>query len=228
MSDNILLVEDEEALRMVLGDRLRREGYLVDSASDGDTGFEKATSLPFDLMIFDLMLPGRNGFDLCRDIRRAGLATPVLMLTALREPDDMIAGLKVGADDYVTKPFDMLELSARIEGLLRRHPGRRKEATERTFPQEMSTQPTEVIGLADSTHPTMPSTTIFREELERRDGASILSSKLAAVIPRLRRTLDGEQTPRAPHNAAWLGAAAGIVEFLEDMFQDMRSSKRRR
>ncbi len=227
MSDNILLVEDEEALRMVLGDRLRREGYLVDSAADGDTGFEKATSSPFDLMILDVMLPRRNGFDLCRDIRGAGLATPILMLTALRETDDMIAGFKVGADDYVTKPFDMLELSARIEALLRRHPGRKRDI-EGIVPQEISTQPTEVIGGANPTHPNTPSITIFREELERRDGASILSSKLARVIPHLRRTLDGEQTPQTPHNAAWLSAAAGIVEFLEDLFQDMRSSKRRR
>lgn len=122
MKENILLVEDEEALQMALSDRLRREGYVVDSAADGETGFEKATTLPFDLIVLDIMLPGRNGLDLCRDIRIAGLGTPILVLTARGETSDKIVGLKLGADDYVTKPFDMLELMARIEALLRRAP----------------------------------------------------------------------------------------------------------
>jgi DNA-binding response OmpR family regulator len=112
MEQNILLVEDEEALRMVLGDRLRGEGYLVDCASDGETGFRKATSLPFNLMILDIMLPGRSGLDLCRDIRGAGLGTPILMLTACRETEVKVAGCEAGVDDYLTKPFDMLELNA--------------------------------------------------------------------------------------------------------------------
>lgn len=122
MRANILLVEDEEAIRMVLSDRLRKEGHVVDFAADGDSGFEKATTLPFDLIFLDVLLPGRNGLDLCRDIRVAGLGTPILMLTALAETSDKIAGLKLGADDYVTKPFDMIELIARTEALLRRAP----------------------------------------------------------------------------------------------------------
>ena len=121
--ENILLVEDEQALQMIVGDRLRKNGYLVHCASDGETGFRKATSQTFDLVILDIMLPRRNGVDLCRDIRRAGLATPVLMLTARREAEDMAAAFNAGADAYVTKPFDMLELSARVEALLRRVPG---------------------------------------------------------------------------------------------------------
>lgn len=124
MNENILLVEDEEALRMTLGDRLGSEGYLVDFAADGEQGFEKATRLPFDLIILDVMLPHRNGFDLCRDIRRAGLATPILLLTARGQTADKVVGLKLGADDYVTKPFDTQELMARIEALLRRAPSR--------------------------------------------------------------------------------------------------------
>jgi two-component system, OmpR family, alkaline phosphatase synthesis response regulator PhoP len=122
MNEEILVVEDEEALRMALGDRLQREGYVVESAPDGETGFRKATSRPFDLMLFDIMLPGRSGFDLCRDIRVAGIRTPVLLLTARDETVDKVVGLKLGADDYLTKPFDMLELTARIEALLRRAP----------------------------------------------------------------------------------------------------------
>jgi two-component system alkaline phosphatase synthesis response regulator PhoP len=124
MNENILLVEDEQALRMTLSDRLQSEGYVVDFSPDGEQGFEKATSLPFDLIILDIMLPRRSGLDVCRDIRLAGLATPILLLTARGQIVDKVAGLKLGADDYVTKPFDTLELMARIEALLRRAPAR--------------------------------------------------------------------------------------------------------
>jgi two-component system alkaline phosphatase synthesis response regulator PhoP len=124
MNENILLVEDEQALRMTLSDRLQNEGYVVDFSPDGEEGFEKATSLPFDLIILDIMLPRRSGLDVCRDIRLAGLATPILLLTARGQIVDKVAGLKLGADDYVTKPFDTLELMARIEALLRRAPTR--------------------------------------------------------------------------------------------------------
>jgi two-component system alkaline phosphatase synthesis response regulator PhoP len=128
MNENILLVEDEEALCMTLSDRLASEGYVVDVAGDGEQGFDKATQLPFDLIILDVMLPRRNGFDVCRDIRRAGLATPILLLTARGQITDKVVGLKLGADDYVTKPFDTQELMARVEALLRRAP--RKTASE--------------------------------------------------------------------------------------------------
>jgi len=122
MKENILIVEDEESLRTFLGDRLRSEGYLIDFAIDGEQGIEKATQLPFDLIILDIMLPRRSGLELCTDIRRAGLATPILLLTARGQTSDKVAGFKLGADDYVTKPFDTLELMARIEALLRRAP----------------------------------------------------------------------------------------------------------
>ena len=122
MQANILYVEDEKALRMTVGDRLRNEGYNVDLAADGDEGLRKATGLPFDLIILDLMLPGRDGFSICEEIRKAGLITPVLMLTARGHTKDKVKGLKTGADDYVTKPFHMQELMARVEALLRRVP----------------------------------------------------------------------------------------------------------
>ena len=124
MHENILLVEDEEALRMTLSDRLHSEGFVVDYAVDGAEGFQKATQLPFDLIILDVMLPRKSGLDVCRDIRQAGLITPILMLTARGQTIDKVLGLKIGADDYVTKPFDMMELMARIEALLRRAPSR--------------------------------------------------------------------------------------------------------
>jgi two-component system, OmpR family, alkaline phosphatase synthesis response regulator PhoP len=124
MNDSILLVEDEPALRMTLGDRLRKEGYAVDCAVDGAEGFEKATALPFDLILLDVMLPGKSGFTVCEDIRKAGLITPILMLTALGQTSDKVKGLRIGADDYVTKPFHMQELMARVEALLRRAPSK--------------------------------------------------------------------------------------------------------
>jgi two-component system alkaline phosphatase synthesis response regulator PhoP len=124
MNESILLVEDEEALRMTLSDRLRSEGYVVDCAVDGNDGLDKATRMAFDLIILDVMLPRKSGFDVCRDIRHAGVATPILLLTARGQTVDKVVGLKLGADDYVTKPFEMMELTARIEALLRRVPSR--------------------------------------------------------------------------------------------------------
>jgi two-component system alkaline phosphatase synthesis response regulator PhoP len=124
MNEKILLVEDEQALRSTLSVRLRGEGYVVDTAGDGLEGFEKATTQPFDLIILDVMLPVRSGLDLCRDIRQAGLATPIMFLSARHQTYDKVVGLKLGADDYVTKPFKAIELIARIEALMRRVPVR--------------------------------------------------------------------------------------------------------
>jgi DNA-binding response OmpR family regulator len=122
VKEKILLVEDEQALRSTLSVRLRGEGYVVDTANDGIDGFEKATTAPFDLIILDIMLPDRSGLDVCRDIRQAGLATPILFLSARHETTDKVLGLRLGGDDYVTKPFKAAELVARIEVLLRRVP----------------------------------------------------------------------------------------------------------
>jgi DNA-binding response OmpR family regulator len=120
MEQTVLLVEDEEALCLTLTDRLRSEGYAVECARDGQDGLHKATNSAYDLILLDVMLPRKNGFEVCRDLRQAGLATPIIMLTARGETADKITGLKIGADDYVPKPFDMAELMARIEALLRR------------------------------------------------------------------------------------------------------------
>jgi two-component system alkaline phosphatase synthesis response regulator PhoP len=116
----LLLVEDEESLVLTLRDRLASEGYDVTVAMDGERAFELATRTPFDLVVLDVALPKKNGFDVCRDLRARAVHTPVLMLTARGQVIDRVLGLKLGADDYLTKPFDTAELLARIEALLRR------------------------------------------------------------------------------------------------------------
>ena|ERR1700686_1983304 len=120
MHEKILIVEDDAVIRMALEDRLQSEGYNFDHALDGEEGLRKAKQDPFDLVILDIMLPRKNGFDVCRDMRMAGLVLPIIMLTARGQTIDKVLGLKIGADDYLTKPFDSMELLARIEALLRR------------------------------------------------------------------------------------------------------------
>jgi two-component system alkaline phosphatase synthesis response regulator PhoP len=118
----VLLVEDEAALLLFLSDRLSREGYEVTQAASCEAGRSAVMSRCFDLIILDIMLPDGSGLDLCRDLRRAGVATPIIMLTARDQVTDKVIGLKIGADDYLTKPFDALELLARMEALRRRAP----------------------------------------------------------------------------------------------------------
>jgi two-component system alkaline phosphatase synthesis response regulator PhoP len=120
MNLRILLIEDEPGLVVTITDLLTMEGYQVDSASDGESGLAKAATGEFDLVILDVMLPRKLGFDVCRDLRQRGVDTAILMLTARTQITDRVVGLKLGADDYLTKPFDPAELLARIEALLRR------------------------------------------------------------------------------------------------------------
>ena len=116
----ILLVEDEPSLVLTLVDRLQSEGYEVENARDGLAGLERGLSGGFDLIVLDVALPGKGGFDVLRDLRQKRVETPVLMLTARSQVVDRVLGLKLGADDYLPKPFDMMELRARIEAVLRR------------------------------------------------------------------------------------------------------------
>lgn len=127
MTEHILLVEDEEDLRMTLSDRLKAEGYALDTAADGEEALRKAVDNAYDLIVLDVMLPKKNGFDVCRDIRKAGIITPIIMLTARGQLVDKVLGLKIGADDYLTKPFEVLELLARIEAHIRRGATQPKE-----------------------------------------------------------------------------------------------------
>jgi two-component system alkaline phosphatase synthesis response regulator PhoP len=120
MNLRILLVEDEPGLVLTVSDLLTAEGYEVETAGDGETGLEMAASRKFHLAILDVMLPRKSGFDVCRELRQRGVDIAVLMLTAKTQVVDRVVGLKLGADDYLTKPFDPTELLARVEALLRR------------------------------------------------------------------------------------------------------------
>jgi two-component system alkaline phosphatase synthesis response regulator PhoP len=119
-SKRILLVEDEITLSRLLRERLEIEGYTVVECGDGEQGLIRARADAFDLFLLDIKLPGRDGFEVCRELRRHGIILPVLMLTARGDLQDKVKGLKLGADDYLSKPFEVEELLARIEALLRR------------------------------------------------------------------------------------------------------------
>jgi len=116
----VLLVEDEPSLVLTLTDRLVSEGFEVETARDGEAGLSRALAGSFDIILLDVMLPGRDGFEVCRELRSRGVEVPIVMLTARGQVVDRVVGLKLGADDYVTKPFEMIELLARIEALFRR------------------------------------------------------------------------------------------------------------
>jgi len=120
MPSRILMIEDEPGLILTVGDRLLSEGYEFDSCPDGILGEQKALDGQWSLILLDVMLPGKDGFAVCKSLRAAGNRTPILMLTARSELEDRVAGLKIGADDYLCKPFEMAELLARMEALLRR------------------------------------------------------------------------------------------------------------
>ncbi len=120
MGKTILIVEDEQNIVDILSFNLGREGYDTLEAYDGPTGLQLALEQNPDLILLDLMLPGMNGFDVCRKVRESGSSTPILMLTAREEESDKVLGLELGADDYITKPFSMRELMARVKANIRR------------------------------------------------------------------------------------------------------------
>lgn len=142
----ILIVEDEAGLVTALRDRLRKEGYAISVARDGLSGLDMAKREQFDLIVLDLMLPGQNGLTVCQKLRQLGSATPILMLTARRQTMDKVVGLRSGADDYLTKPFQMAELLARIDALLRRagQPGGAGRVRYQFGPLEIDMRRTEV------------------------------------------------------------------------------------
>jgi DNA-binding response OmpR family regulator len=130
----IFIVEDDPRLLRALSDLLGNAGYAVESAIDGEAAVQRAKVDHFDLMLLDVMLPSLDGFEVCHQLRQAGIDTPILMLTARGHVDDKVTGFKAGADDYLTKPFDMNELCVRVEALIRRASrGQRIGAMEYSF-----------------------------------------------------------------------------------------------
>lgn len=211
MKASILLIDDEQSVQSTLGLRLRTEGYVVEAANDGAEGFEKATTSPFDLIILDVMLPDRDGFDICRDIRQAGLATPILFLTARHQTIDKVLGLKLGADDYVTKPFKSEELMARIEALLRRVPVRSGYGVHQFGPIRVDLRRAEVTRGGTPVYLSAREFQLLRYFIERAE-ATIPRSELLQSIwgyneKTLTRTVDMhvcslreklEQNPKSP------------------------------
>lgn len=146
----LLVVEDEEAIAQGLLFNLERKGHTVDLARDGREALERAQGERYDLILLDVRLPELDGFEVCQRLRSGGNFTPILILTARSQPDDVIYGLKLGADDYVVKPFDLAELLARVEGLLRR------QAWSRAAPS--------APGASDPASPTSPTALTPRQE----------------------------------------------------------------
>ncbi len=129
----ILLVEDDPAIRRALLDDFKHEGYTVDYATNGEDGLEMGQNLDYDIILLDLMLPGIDGLDICKELRRKDIGTPIIMLTAKSQEWDKVIGLELGADDYVTKPFSPHELRARVKAVLRRSKGDQKKQAGHTY-----------------------------------------------------------------------------------------------
>ncbi len=123
MTARILIVEDEIGIAMALEDDLRQEGYEVETSGNGEDAARRARERGFDLILLDVMLPGKDGFEVCRELRRAGLRMPIILLTARTQEAEKVLGLEIGADDYVTKPYSPRELRARVKAALRRSTG---------------------------------------------------------------------------------------------------------
>ncbi len=119
---HLLLIEDEPEAALIIARGLRQDSHVVDFAADGPSGFDKASSSRYDLIILDIRLPGKDGWEICRELRKGGCQTPILMLTASGSHQDRVKGLDLGADDYLVKPFDLHEMLARVRALLRRRP----------------------------------------------------------------------------------------------------------
>ena len=141
MQHKILIVEDEEIIRLGLQDNFELENYIVETAADGEEAIAKADSFMPHLVILDLMIPKKSGFEVCRVIRKKHPRTFIIMLTAKTEETSKVAGLEMGADDYVTKPFSILELLARVKAFLRR--------VDTEAPAEQTTQSPDVVEFAD-------------------------------------------------------------------------------
>ena len=213
MNSRILLAEDEPGLVLTVTDLLAAEGYEVEAAPDGDSGLSKALSREFDLIILDVMLPKKNGFDICRELRQRAVDSAILMLTAKTQVVDRVVGLKLGADDYLAKPFDPAELLARVEALLRRvHKEGRAAVRNVTFDDvEVDFERAEVRKGGESVSMAAKELqllqylvhhrerVVLREEILREVweyGGDVSSRTIDVHIAWLRQKLDNPQSPR--------------------------------
>jgi two-component system response regulator RegX3 len=210
----ILVVEDEEAIRRGLCDVLAYHGHAPIAAEDGERGLELATSGDFALLLLDLMLPGLSGFDVCRELRERGHDIPVLMLTARGSEEDVLEGFRCGADDYVTKPFSVAELTARVEAILRRSGGLRKDEAHAPFDfgpwkidpsnlraevgdtrVDLTTRELEILELFLRERDRIVSRRMLLAEVWRAPDPDRLETRTVDMqIAKLRKKLDGEST----------------------------------
>ena len=182
MAKTVLIVEDERAIVEILKFNLKREGYETLEALDGQTGLQLAQTEDPDLILLDVMLPKMNGFDICKTLRAENRTTPIIMLTARGEEEDRVQGLKLGADDYIVKPFSIRELLARIEAVLRRSPERPRQLREIRIPGATLDSANRLITFKDGRETSLtarefefltymathPNRVITRDELLRR------------------------------------------------------------
>jgi DNA-binding response OmpR family regulator len=138
MKRSILIIEDDDALLFGLKENFEMDGYETRTASNGKSGIKEALNSPPDLIILDVMLPGKNGYEVCQEIRKRHLDVPIIMLTAKVDEKDIVRGLNVGADDYVTKPFSIQELKARVRAFMRRHGGDSEQMTFGPFTLDLN------------------------------------------------------------------------------------------
>jgi two-component system, OmpR family, copper resistance phosphate regulon response regulator CusR len=223
----ILLVEDEEDAARMLAKGLRERAFAVDVAADGETALAKASVNDYDLILLDVMLPGSSGLEVCGQLRRSGVATPVLMLTALDQVSDRITGLDSGADDYLGKPFDFNELLARIRALLRR--GQRLEADVLEVCDVRVHTRARTVERAGRTLELTAKEYALLEYLARRKGEVVgradisehvwdetydpFSNVIEVYVQRLRRKLEEGQTgPRLLHTRRGEGYRLGVAE----------------
>ncbi len=212
--DRVLIVEDEEAILLALEDDLGAEGYEVASATDGPSGLSMAESQSYDLIILDIMLPGMNGFEVCKRLRQASVTTPILFLTAKSQEIDKVLGLELGADDYVTKPYSRRELLARVKAILRRGASSPKELGSCRFGDvEVDFRKYEVRKRGRAVHLTSREYALLRFLMEHSDdvvgrdeildqvwgdAASVYPRTVDTHVGRLRKKL--EDDPKNPRH----------------------------
>ncbi|MBL8843359.1 MAG: response regulator transcription factor [Planctomycetes bacterium] len=217
----LLLIEDQRKLAAAVADGLRSDGFEVAVAHSGSDGFRLASDGTFDAVVLDWMLPGRDGLDLLRELRRTGRALPVLMLTARDDVDDRVAGLDAGADDYLVKPFAIAELSARLRSLLRRSRGETASvlrcadlevdpATHRASrggcELHLTQREFELLELLLRHQGRLVSReTLARDVWQETSRATSLDNVIDVTIARLRRKVDGEEGPRLLHTVRGVG-----------------------